>query len=341
MYNAYENGGWEGGNPKMPDIIDPGGGLPNDNPGGSEATAGAGESATEEAVEETAKATGGWESVLEEYWKENPEELERAAEENPEAFGGDLNNNEEGVTWTYVGNGVFVSSDGERSVSPPHPTYGYDNVATKVGGSYDMPELEYADSEKQDTPSFDLSSFLDWTKGGENTGGWTTTGGTNNVDSQQRDSSGDNRPAGDNSRDTGGVGDDTTGDIRGSGTGTSSGDGPGDTAGDTDVTFDPSIALGLIPLLMGGDDKPEKTYTGGARPQDMTTLYEKPQYDDVTQKPRLEGQPMTLQAPMITPAGNSGQASYDEWLSDYLKSEQVQNGLLPMIAPKRKSRGLI
>jgi hypothetical protein len=48
-----------------------------------------------------------------------------------------------------------------------------------------------------------------------------------------------------------------------------------------------------------------------------------------------------MQAPMITPADNSGQASYDEWLQDYMASQEGQDGLLPMIAGKRTDRGLI
>lgn len=269
---------------------------------------------------------------------------------------GDIETNPEtGGAWVYVGNGKFINTEtGEGYESPPHPDYGYDNAKTVVGGRYDFPEVEYKDA-PQEEPSagdFDFGGFWGWVNGGSGSGydytgdstgdnAGTTGGNAGTVGGGNQPSGGNPSTSGSGNDPDGGTGP-TTGDgnLDGNGDGNVPGDGPGDgVSAESDFEFRPELLLGLLPLLQ--QEKEKKTYEGKAVPQDMSTLYEKPTYDPVTQKERLSVPPMPLQEPSIRPAANSGQDSFEQWYEDFLKSEEAQKGLLPMIAPKRKSRGLI
>ena len=255
--------------------------------------------------------------------------------------------------WVYVGNGVFVHKDtGERKVDSDIAS---NDDGFVVGGRYSNPQASTKEDTTEttdDEPGFDWGGFWDWYGGGPNTGGYTTVGDSINgttgstTDGTTGQTGGNDSPTGGSDGtaggNTGGTGNSNgnSGDGDGDGDGDGNGDGTGDGSSTDTPDINWEIALGLLPFLMQPEQE-KKNYTGNAFAQDTSTKYEKPVYDAVTQKPLLQGQQTQLQAPMVKPAANSGQDSFEEWYEDYIKSDKVQNGLLPMIAPKRKSRGLI
>ncbi len=121
------------------------------------------------------------------------------------------------------------------------------------------------------------------------------------------------------------------------GDGTGTGNEPGGQPGDPTTSIDPFTGL---PFIVG-DPNHNSAPTGSVPPQDMSTNYVKPEWDSVEQRPLLETRDPYMRAPMVTPAANSGQPGYDEWLEDYLKDPTTQQGLLPMISGKQTNGGLL
>ena len=122
------------------------------------------------------------------------------------------------------------------------------------------------------------------------------------------------------------------------GSGDLNGGGVTDTGGGDDIEDD-GFKMPPIPIPITVEDR--ENFNSFVPPQNMETRYQKPTYDPVEQRPLLEVEPRGLRPPMITPADNSGQPSYEEWLQDYLAQPGTQEGLLPMIAGKRTNGGLL
>ena len=270
---------------------------------------------------------------------ENPPEIGEEDDEKP---------------WIYTGNGVFVHKDtGERITDPDAAAAGTfvvggsygrgdDGVAEEDVGVY-LPTTPGPDSGGSDN-GFDMNDFMDWVYGKPSTGNYTPTyeveepaapsepapsGSGTDSPSPTPDGSGEGTDS------PGGQGDDPGDGTEGEGEG--DGDGTGDgSESDPKPEFDPKVLLGLLPLLTK-DEEEEKTYTGNARPQDTSTLYEKPTYDDVEQKPLLEPYDSYKGMPSVKPASNSDIWDQEEWM----KEDEYQKGLLNLIAPKKKRRGLI
>jgi hypothetical protein len=123
----------------------------------------------------------------------------------------------------------------------------------------------------------------------------------------------------------------------GDGTGDGGGTGPGDGTGDT-----PPFPIIPLPIPIPDDnDSNEPNTPIGLKENIWEGGYETPDYGTVEQAPLFNVPPRTMSPPMVTPAANSGQPSYEEWLQDYMKSQEAQEGLLASIEGKRVTGGLL
>jgi hypothetical protein len=171
-------------------------------------------------------------------------------------------------------------------------------------------------------PIFGGINFPNTSAPGTPTGGNGTTpgGSTNPVNGNGTDPNGTNP----NPNGTGGT---NTGPGPGDGQGTE-GDGEGPDGEPPKYDFD---WRRLIPLLaFAPQDNNNPLPQGNARPQDMSTRYQRPEYAPVQQKGLLEPLPDNQRrtAPPILPAQNSTQPTYSEWYRRWLQNQEG-GSLLP------------
>ena len=141
----------------------------------------------------------------------------------------------------------------------------------------------------------------------------------------------------------------------GGGTGTTTGTG-GTPTGGTGGGTGTGDGLGLGPGEGSGIEQPEPperpdrpivTPTGGIPvpgtphlfQQDTSTRYQQPQYAAPTQKSLFDVNNGGLRAPMVLPAENAGQDTWEQWLEKYFAQGGFEQGLLTMIAGPTGSKG--